>query len=172
MNTGAQDIPPRAIDSRRVKDRRALRFETFDDAIADARRCAEADRAGTLRRTGNWTTGQILGHLAWWIDGGFDGYDFKTPWIVRVLTRAFKGVLLRRPIGPGMRMPGAPEGTYGVEKMSTEDGLARFVAAAQRLDRECPDRPNPALGPLTHAQWKHLHLRHAELHLSFLHPEG
>ena len=172
MNTGAQDIPPRTVNTKHVTERRAVRFNTFDDAIADARRCAEADRAGTLRRTGNWTAGQTFGHLAWWIDGAFDGYEVQPPWFVRVICRALKGVLLKRPVGPGMRLPGAPEGTYGVEKLSTEDGLARFVAAAQRLDRESPQRPNPARGPRTHAQGKNINRRHADLHLSFLHPEG
>jgi hypothetical protein len=44
--------------------RRALHFDTLGDVLRDVDRIVAAERAGTLRRTGNWTVGQTLGHLA------------------------------------------------------------------------------------------------------------
>jgi len=37
----------------------------------------------------------------------------------------------------------------------------------ERLRAGPPARPNVIFGPLTHDEWIQLHLRHAELHLSF-----
>jgi hypothetical protein len=62
------------INTKKVRDRRALRFETVDDVLRDAELLAEAARRGTLRATGNWTLGQALAHLATWINMPFDGY--------------------------------------------------------------------------------------------------
>ena len=40
-----------------------------------------------------------------------------------------------------------------------------------RLDARPPDAPNPIFGRLTHDEWKAINLRHAELHMGFLHPQ-
>ncbi len=70
-------------------------------------------------------------------------------------------------MGAGARIPKVPNGTLGTELMSTEEGLSSFRANFQRIAAECPTRPNVIFGPLTHDEWINLHLRHAELHLSF-----
>lgn len=159
------------IDTRQAQ-RRTLEFDTLDQALADARRCAEADQAGTLHRTGNWTAGQIFGHLAWWIEGSFDGFPMSPPWFVKLLGPLMRSRALRRPAQMGFRLPGAPDGTYGTEQLSTAEGLARLERAYARLNAAPPSRPNPVFGRMTHDQWKQLHLRHAEGHLSVLHPPG
>ena len=43
------------IDTSKVQDRRKLRFHSIDDLLADVDRIVAAEKAGTLRRTGNWT---------------------------------------------------------------------------------------------------------------------
>lgn len=68
----------------------------------------------------------------------------------------------------GARIPGTKDGTLGTEPCSLEDGLARLHAAFRRLKTEVPTQPNVIFGPLTHDEWINMHLRHAELHLSFL----
>lgn len=159
------------VDTRSTTDRRPVRFATIAEALADAERCAAADEAGTLRRSGNWTPGQIFGHLAWWIDGAFDGYPASPPWFVRLLGPLLKNSALRR-VQFGVRLPGVPGGTYGTEPMPTREGLERLRRAFERLERGAPERPNPVFGKMTHEEWKQLHLRHAEGHLAFLHPNG
>lgn len=158
------------VDTGKVKDRRNLEFETLEQALADARRCVQAENAGKLRRTGNWTTGQLLGHLAFWIDASFDGFEMKTTFLMRLLGPFMKKIVLKRSSRAGFRLSNAPEGTYGVEVLSTEEGFRRYEAAIRRLLAKCPENPNPVFGKMTYDEWKTLHLRHAETHLSFLHP--
>lgn len=67
--------------------RRLLHFNSIDEIFAEMDRIIAADRAGTLRRAGNWTAGQAFGHLAAWIDYGYEGYPMKTPWLVKVIAK-------------------------------------------------------------------------------------
>jgi hypothetical protein len=157
------------VDTRAVTDRRSLRFASLDDLLSDAQRCADADHAGTLRRSGNWSLGQTLDHLASWIDYGFDGYPFRPAFVLRLLGPLIKRQALRG-LTSGVRIPGAPDGTYATDAVSTEEGLAHLRRSVERLKGRAPTIRNPVFGPMTHEEWRSLHLRHAELHLSFMHP--
>ena len=161
------------INSRKVTDRRRVRFETLDAAVRDAEALAEAQRRGTLRATGNWTLGQAIGHLAFWARAPFEGYPGMpgAPWLLKVVVRPFKGYFLNKGLPAGGRIPSAPEGTFGVERMATEEALAELRTAFGRLEQESPTVPNVVFGKLTHDEWIKLNQRHAELHLSFFHPE-
>lgn len=159
------------VDTGKVTDRRKLEFDNLEQALADARICVQAEKAGKLRRTGNWTTGQLLGHLAFWIDASFDGFDMKMPFFLKFIGPLMKKMVLKRSSRAGFRLSGAPEGTYGVEVLSTDEGIRRYEAAIRRLLAKCPENPNPVFGKMTYDEWKTLHLRHAETHLSFLHPD-
>ena len=155
-----------------VAERRPLRFDSPDQLLADVERLATAERAGTLRATGNWTLGQALGHLAAWVSYGYDGYPpmLRPPWIIKFLSRLAKKKYLTKTLKPGFRIPGLPMGTVGDEPLPTADALARFNAAWSRLRNAPPAKPNLLFGPLSHDEWINLHLRHAELHLGFFHP--
>ncbi|HEY4234588.1 MAG TPA: DUF1569 domain-containing protein [Lacipirellulaceae bacterium] len=160
------------IDTKIVKDRRPLRFETFDEAVRDAESLAGADRNGKLRATGNWTLGQALGHVAFWARAPFDGYrpTPRMPLPFRLLIPLMKNRFLNKGLPTGARIPGIPGGTFGIEPQDTDGGLADLRAAFDRLIREMPGEPNPVLGTLSHDDWIKLNLRHAELHQSFFHP--
>jgi hypothetical protein len=160
------------IDTGKVTDRRSLRFADSRDLLADVERVAAAERRGALRRTGNWTAGQTLGHLAAWASFPYEGYppELNPPWFVKFILRFQKNRFLHRPMPHGVKIPGVEGGTKGLDVLSLDEGLARLRSAWQRLDAGPPSRPNPIFGPLTHDEWKQLNLRHAELHLSYLHP--
>jgi hypothetical protein len=162
-----------SVNTKSVSDRRTLRFESLDAALRDVDALVAAERAGTLRHTGNWTLGQTLGHLAFWANAPFDGYPpmRRPPWPIRVLMPLFKGRFLRNGLPAGFRIPGAEGGTFGAEPLSTDEGHRRVRAAFDRLGRVAPTHANPAMGPLSHEEWIALNLRHAELHLSFQHPK-
>jgi hypothetical protein len=159
------------IDTKTVDDRRPLRFKAIDEMLADVERVAAAEKAGTLRRTGNWTTGQIFGHLSAWIDYGYDGAPIKPPWFVRVFGRMVKKKYLRGPLQAGFRIPNVEGGTFGIGALPLEEGLSRLLRSLERLRAAPPTQPSAIFGPLSHEEWVQLHLRHAELHLSFLHPD-
>src|SRR5687768_10436598 len=154
--------------------RRRLRFETIDDALVEAERLAAAEREGRLQRQGNWTLGQMLGHLATWANFAFDGYpdSIRPPLPVRMILRLMKNRVLTKGMMPGVRIARLPGGTLGLDVLPTDEGLARYRAAMERLRREGPTIVNPIFGPLTHEQWIQLNLRHAELHMSFLSPQA
>jgi hypothetical protein len=152
-------------------EHRSLHFDSIDDVLAEIDRIVAADRAGMLRRGGNWTPGQAFSHLAAWIEYGYEGYPFRPPWFVRVIGRLMAKSAARKPMRRGFRIPGVEAGTYGVEEMTTDEGAARLKLALQRLkDGEPPRFESPALGPMSMNDRIGLNLRHAELHLGFLHP--
>jgi hypothetical protein len=150
------------------QNRRTLHFTKIDEALADVQTLADAERTGSLRCLGNWTFGQNLGHLAKWVDFSYDGVPLKLPFFVPWIMRPMKNRMLTHPMKPGARIPKVPGGTLAIEPVSTPDGLAHFQEAFSRLAREAPVRPHALFGAMTHDEWIAQHLRHAELHLSFL----
>ena len=153
--------------------RRKLRFDTVEAALADAERLVAAERDGRLaRRGGNWTLGQALGHLATWANYALDGYppSVHAPLPVRLVLRLLRNRILANGMIPGVKLRNIPGGTLGLHVLPADEGLRRFREAFERLERSAPTIPNPAFGRLTHAQWVQLNLRHAQLHLSFFDP--
>lgn len=155
-------------------ERRKLNFATIDDLLAEVERVVAAERAGKLRRTGNWTAGQVLGHLAAWASYGYEGYPMKPPpFFIRWILRAKVKKYLREGMPAGVRIPGVPNGTFAIDALSTEDGATRLRQALRRLKSGEPCKyDSPAFGPMSHADRIALNLRHAELHLGYLHPAG
>jgi hypothetical protein len=147
--------------------RRQLRFETIDDALAEAERLVAAEREGRLARAGNWSLGRTLGHLATWAEFAHDGYpaSVHAPLPVRVILRMMRGRILNKGMMPGVKVGRVPGGTLGLDEVTPEQGLARWRTALQRLKASAPTIDNPAFGRLTHEEWVKLNLRHAELHL-------
>jgi Protein of unknown function (DUF1569) len=160
------------INTKKVRDRRPLRFGTVDDVLRDAEMLAEAARRGTLRPTGNWSLGQALAHLATWVNMPFDGYpEMPSPkWWMRLLRPLIRKRLVNKGFPAGVWIAGVEGGTFGIEPCEVDEGLSRLQLAFGRLAAEVPMQTSPVFGPMTHDEWTKFHLRHAELHLSFFHP--
>ena len=169
MSGNANAVGP--IDTGKVSSRRPLRFDSIDQALAEADKLAAADRAGRLKQLGNWTLGQTLGHLASWIEYGYTGFPLKAPFFIRWLLRLQKRKYLYGPMRAGVKIPGVEGGTKAIEPMPLDEALGRFRRAMERLKSEAPKFPSPILGPLTREEATALNLRHAELHLGFQAPE-
>jgi Protein of unknown function (DUF1569) len=161
-----------SVNTRRVKDRRKLRFENADDVFRDAEALADAERRGALRATGNWSLGQAIGHVATWARFPLEGYPQmpQPPWFIRLMIPLFKGQFLNKGLPAGATLGNLPGGTLAIEPMETDRAISELREAFGRLEREAPAQPNPILGPLSHDGWMKLNLRHAELHYSFFHP--
>jgi hypothetical protein len=159
-----------AVDTGKVAGRRVLRFETFEEMWAEVERCAAAGRAGRLKVMGNWSLGQIFGHLASWASFPYEGYppELHAPWMIRLILKMRKKRFLWGQMPAGIRIPGVEGGTKGTEPMGLEEGLTRLRRAWDRLNAEPPRINNPIFGPLTHEEWKAINLRHGELHLGFV----
>jgi hypothetical protein len=160
-----------SVDTKHT-DRRTLRFESLADMRRDLDALEAAHRRGSLHRTGNWTEGEIFTHLAAFINYGYDGYpkEISPPWIVALLfIRWRRSSYMRKGFPAGVRIPGTSRGTIGMENVSFDEGLARLRAALDRLEASHAPHPSPAFGPMTHPEQIKFQLRHAELHLGFLH---
>jgi hypothetical protein len=159
-----------AVDTK-TAERRKLRFGTVAELEAELARIEAAQRAGTLRTSGNWTAGQILGHIATWLEFGWNGYppNVKPPAIIKWILKRKKAGYLRDGMPAGVKIPKLEGGTLGREPMEFDAGMRRLRAALEPLKRgEAPPHGSPAFGPLDNAEATQLNLRHAELHLGFL----
>ena len=153
---------------------RKLRFDTVAACQSEVERIIEADRAGRLHAQGNWTAGQVMAHVAAWIEYGYEGFPIgPPPFFVRWILRwQLKGILSKG-MSPGVRIPGVPGGTTGMDAMETHEAATRLLAALRRLATDEPaPYDSPAFGPLSDADRVRLNLRHAELHLGFLSYDG
>jgi hypothetical protein len=161
------------INTATVNDRRTLRFETLVEMRRDLAALEQAHEKGTLRRTGNWTEGEIFTHLAAFINYGYDGYpkEVSPPWLLAVIfIRPRRTKYLNVGFPAGVKIPGTKKGTVGMEDVPFEDGLARLRGAIDKLEKVDPPLHSPAFGKMTHAEKIRMALRHGELHQSFLHP--
>ena len=97
----ATRTPSNLVDTGKVAGRRMLRFESPGQIMAEVDRLVEAERAGRLRRLGNWTLGQTLGHLAAWAEYSYTGAPLKAPFFIRWILRLRKRKFLYEPMrGP------------------------------------------------------------------------
>ena len=71
---------------------------------------------------------------------------------------------------PGITLPKDSEAVMYPPVSSPQDALEMLRRAVERTKTQRMSARHPAFGALTHEQWVQLHLRHAELHLSFVVP--
>lgn len=158
------------IDTAKVGGRRELHFNCIDEALAEADRLAGLERAGQLQCLGNWSCGQVFNHLGTWAEYAYSPNPLKPPFVIKLILRMMKKRFLYAPMKVGAKIPKVENGTLGTETCAFEEGLNRYKRAMQRLNIERPTQPNVIFGNMTHDEWKNMHLRHSELHLSFLQP--
>lgn len=158
------------INTRKVTNYRKLRFNSIDDCIAEVHRIIAANEEGSLRTSGNWTPGQVVAHVASWIEYGYEGYPVDPPpFFVRWLLRLRLRKMLRNGMPRGVRIPGLKDGTVGMNNMATPKVGERLLLALKRLqNREEARFDSPAFGAMSHDDRTLLNLRHAELHIGFL----
>ncbi|QDV29163.1 hypothetical protein Spb1_10320 [Planctopirus ephydatiae] len=151
--------------------RRSLRFENLQQALEDAEIIFRAP--GGYFVTGRWSAGQILDHLAFWVERPVDGFPFQLPWLMRWFGPLMKRTMLEQPMRPGFQWRGqiALLATPQLE-IEAETGLAHFRRAIERFEAGPLLPRSPAFGPMSRKDWTKLQCRHAELHLSFLHPQS
>lgn len=158
-------------DAQARPSRRFLCFESIGELAADVDRIVAAQQSGRLRAGGNWTAAQIFDHLARFIEGSYDGFEFRAAWPVRAASHVAKWVAWKRfvdwSLRPGFRVPHT--GLEPDEWADFDVATARLRAQLERIQGgEEMRQPSPFEGAISHDQWVYVHLRHAELHLGFL----
>jgi len=159
-----------SVNTAEIPDRRILRFSSIDDCLDEANRLAASYRRGVCKQLGNWTLGQVFGHLATWAEFAYSPCPIKAPWIIRFIMGFQKNKFLHNPMKPGIRIPRVENGTLGTAPMEMEEGLTRFRNAFERLKRESPTCPSPVFGLLSRLEAQAINERHVELHLGFFIP--
>lgn len=156
------------VDTKKA-ERRKLHFNSLAELKAEIDRLA----SGEVRTTGNWTLAQAIDHLAAIFEGSLDGIPAKAPWFVRMLAPTFRNRALHKGIDPGIKLSGDMLRVLPPDNVTLDNATARMNRVFQRLDKgEKMQQPSPVFGKMTHEDWSNLHMRHAELHLSFMHPIG
>jgi hypothetical protein len=151
-----------------VKERRNLHYDSLQQLLSDA----ETIAAGDYDTVGNWSYGQILNHLAKAMAFSLDGFPGLAPWPVRVGATLFlKQRFLTQTLRPGFKLPKRAAALLPQE-FPTPEALQGFRAVIARFDNEVPRAAHPLFGRLTPEEWHQLHLRHAELHMSYVRPVG
>ena len=88
------------IKTKKVQGRRTVRYESFDELLADVRRLAGSE----VRTLGNWSQGQIYEHIARALDSSIDGMGFSLPAPVRwMMTLLMKRRFLKKSIPAGFK---------------------------------------------------------------------
>ncbi len=155
-----------SVNTKKVADRRTIRFNTIDEILADA----ESMTAGPIRTSGNWTSAQIIQHVADLMHASLDGLDhIKLSLPIRLMGRVIKPFMLKGKMPPGVKAPKQLEQYMPSTAADLNTAMERLRSAASRYRTERTTHPSPFLGPMTHEDWVKLHCRHAEMHFSFMH---
>ena len=153
------------VNTGKVAGRRVVAYESLDDVLMDAERLVANPRTKML---GNWSLGQLLAHLAASMHMSIDGTDHRPPWFVRLLGPFLKRRVLKK-MSAGFQLPKpVADQIIPAKPVSPEEGLRLLLEAIKRFRSDTSRKPHAAFGKLTGAEWHLLHLRHAELHMSFV----
>jgi hypothetical protein len=156
-----------AVDTRKVSGRRKLHFETIEEIQQDVDRLV----AGEVKHLGNWSLAQVLSHLAFTMNSSIDGTTFTPAFWLRFFGPLMKKRYLTKPMPAGFKLPENIGYAFLPEAGITQDGaLVKFRHALKRLQHETHRARHPVFGDMTLDEWNQLHMRHAELHLSFIVP--
>lgn len=147
--------------------RRQLRFNNLEEILADAETLA----TGSPRTLGKWTFAQILEHISQAMTCSLDGFDMQAPWFARVfIAPLVKNSFLTKTMKPGFRLPESAQRLLPASDVSLDAALENLRQVIARYQTEQATQPHPFLGRLTPQENILLHLRHSELHLSFVVP--
>lgn len=175
------------VDVRTIRRlRRSLRFADINELLTEARALvAHATRHGEYQvlradwpptRTGvaylaNLNLARTLEHLARWLDISIDGAKFSgPPPIATFFARLLKPLIINSALPVGFILPpDADAATIPPLDTPLDGALAHLEASALRLAQSEQRAPSLIFGKLSAAEWEQLHLRHAELHLGYMH---
>lgn len=146
---------------------RKLSFSNLDEALAEAERLAAADHF----TTGHHGFAQILNHLAVANDM-VTGKVIppKLPFLLRLLMPLVRSKILNRPIKPGFKLPKKSESFFWPNRsLTVDEALAAFRQSVERYQQKGPLPVHPIFGKATREQIDLITLRHAAMHLGFVH---
>jgi hypothetical protein len=148
--------------------RRRLRFNCHEEVLADIRALA----AQPTKHLGRWSLPYICQHLATTVNKCIDGgdIDFPVPLRTRIVARILRNHLLNTRLPGGFKLPKDAEAVLFHEPASVAAAIADLESAVARLSTTNKRQSHPVLGRMNPRLWDLFHMRHAELHLSYIVP--
>ena len=149
-------------------ERRELKFGSMDEVVAEIDRLAESE----IRTTGNHSFPEIVRHLALTHDmvtGKVKGPS--PPWYLKLVIVFMKSSMLKdKPLPSGFKLPAAAEAFFWPSsEVSQEDAVVHFKESVANYVANGPLPKHPVWGTITAEQSMSMNLRHAAMHLSFVH---
>lgn len=142
------------------------RFESFDQLITEVRSLG----ARPTRQLGNWSLAQICQHVGIGMRETVEADKlFDAPLWLRLLGPWLRGRVLKSGLPRGFQIPRGGERLIP-PPVSFDEGLAALEAGIATLKASDRRIAHPVFGRMSIAQWDQFHLRHAEMHLSFIVP--
>lgn len=161
----ATATPP--IDTTRVQGRRKVRYDSYDELLADAQSLS----AGEVQTLGNWTYGQVLDHLAKSIHAMIEGPGFKLPMPVRFVMRLMMmKKMVHQEVPPGFKFPANVAKRFEPNDVPIHKGIERLREAVERVKSTDERGMHPAFGTVSTNDWDEFQRRHCEMHMSFVRP--
>lgn len=151
-----------------AQQHRILRFETFEQALEEARHLAGTQ----VTTSGNYSYGQILEHLARTLDAVTGvGKPLPVPWYAKLLGRLLRNSAIRGPARPGFKLPQrAQDYLWPTQPVSVDEAMEHLEKAAAAFLSIQQFPPHPLFGLMECSEHHQLQCRHFELHLGFVHP--
>lgn len=151
-----------------MSDRRELEFSSMDEVVAEVDRLA----AGEVRTTGNHSFPQILRHLALSNDMVTGKVEPpKPPLMMRLVMPFIRSSIINGPVKPGFKLPAKAEAFFWPEEPGTvAEAATHLKESVENFKQKGPLPVHPIFGPATAEQVESMGLKHAAMHLSFVHP--
>jgi hypothetical protein len=157
-----------AVDVKRVSERRKVHYDSLRDLVTDVDKLA----AGNVRTVGNRDFGQILRHLSLVMNNSIDGKSsaLGIAWYIRIAARLLRKRILARGLRPGFNLPEREDARVWPPAGELSDAVEQLRKAVGRLETETRRGSHPAFGAMDVDEWNQFHVRHSELHMSFVLP--
>lgn len=157
------------VDVRSVR-RRMLAFSSQADVARDLDALEAAHLAGRLEKLGNHEAGPIFDHLALAMRCSVDGFPVRAALFLRVIGPLVKKSVLSKPFQPGIKLRESDQRAAWKSGVTFEQGIGALREQIRRAGEPGvrASAAHPFFGKMTPEDWRVYHLRHGELHLSFL----
>ncbi len=147
--------------------RRTLSFSDLSQVRTDLEQITSRPHT----TVGGWTAAQIIEHLAKTFTVSVDGINFKMGFFIRRIGPFFKNRFINQPMKTGFKMPEMMKPDFMPRaEISLEEALKNYRAAYERFVSATEVQPHGFIGKLTKEEWTKVHLKHSEMHLSFIVP--
>lgn len=153
-----------------MADRRELSYSSWDEVVSDVERLA----SGSYRTTGNHSFAKIVNHLA--ITNEMlvgNVVPPKLPWYFRMLMPLMRSRILEGPVKPGFKLPNErmQQFFWSENELDLGEAIRQFKRSVDEYQSKGPLSVHPIFGKATADQILAVSLKHAAMHLSFVHAE-